>query len=160
MKTTIVLVCLLGAVAAAEAGLRGAAIAMDQAEADDPASENADSCALICKRIRLVVRKQDECVERCLLDNDASEGRSINHIDGGDDGEQDESDDPVIESEDTASACALRCKRLRLVGRKRGECVESCLLDTDASEGRSINHIDGGDDGEQDENDDTESEAV
>merc|ERR1712232_1405532 len=120
--------------------------------------DTASACALRCKRLRFVGRKQDECVDKCLLDNDASEGRSINHIDGGDDGEEDENEDPEGESEDTASACALRCKRLRFVGRKQDECVERCLVTIDASEaeGRSINHIDGGDDGEQDENEDPE----
>merc|ERR1719160_628598 len=127
---------------------------MDQAEgapSQDPSAENAGSCALRCKRLRFVGRKQDECIERCLEDNDASEGRSINHIDDGDDGEQDESDDTESESEDSASACALRCKRLRFVGRKQDECIEKCLVTIDASEGRLTNHIDDGDDGEQDE---------
>merc|ERR1712232_1509585 len=118
--------------------------------------DTASACALRCKRLRFVGRKQDECVDKCLLDNDASEGRSINHIDGGDDGEEDEnedpegrsinhidggddgeedeSEDPEGESEDTASACALRCKRLRFVGRKQDECVDKCLEERPVNE--------------------------
>ena len=106
MKIAIVVVCFLGAVAAAETGLRGAAdaISMDRADGSpghDPASEKADSCASTCRRLRFVGRKQRDCVEKCLKKNDASESRSINHIDGGDDGGQAEIDHPESESEDT-----------------------------------------------------------
>ena len=166
MKIAIVVVCLLGAVAAAETGLRGAAdaISMDQADGSpghDPASEKADSCASTCRRLRFVGRKQRDCVEKCLKKNDASESRSINHIDGGDDGGQAENDHPEIESEDTgATRCKLQCKRLRFVGRMQDECVENCLEKNDASESRStINHIDGGDGGGQAEIDHPESES-